>query len=192
MDEVDRITKPLDDAMDADYNAAILAQARALMKHPNPEVRKQVVFALDWVGLEALDLITAMLGDPDAEVASEVLDAWSSTISEISDQTAKRNLIAQAIVSQQETLSDEAFESLTDTAGFELDEPNDLWTYMTILKYTDEGNTTRMEVLRDAINGILEEEANSKSELLKSAQETYDRLVAEQKEEAAEEADDNA
>ena len=61
LDEVDRITKPLDDAMESDNNAAILAQAKLLMKHPNPEVRKEVVFALDWVGLEALDLITAML-----------------------------------------------------------------------------------------------------------------------------------
>lgn len=188
LDEVDRITKPLDDAMEGDDNAAILAQAKLLMKHPNPEVRKQVVFALDWVGLEALDLITAMLGDADPDVSSEVLNTWSSTISEISDQTAKRNLIAQAIISQQEVLSDEAFEELTDTAGFELDEPDDLWAYITVLQYTDEGNVKRMEILRDAINGILDEEVNTKQELLKSGQETYDRLLKEKQEE---EADDN-
>ncbi len=185
LDEVARITKPLDDAMEGDDNAAILAQAKLLMKHPNPEVRKEVVFALDWVGLEALDLITGMLGDADSEVSSEVLNAWSSAISEISDQTAKRNLIAQAIVSQQEALSDEAFEELTDTAGFELDEPNDLWAYVEILRYTDENNVKRMEILRDAINNLLEDEVNTKQELLKSGQETYERLLKEQKEEEA-------
>lgn len=190
LDEIDQITKPLDDAMEGDDNAAILAEAKLLMKHPNPEVRKEVVFALDWVGLEALDLITAMLGDTDPDVSTEVLGAWSSAISEISDQTAKRNLIAQAIVSQQDALSDEAFEELTDTAGFELDEPDDLWTYMTVLQYTDESNVKRMEILRDAINNILDEEVNTKQELLQSGQETYDRLLKEKQEEEAD-GDDN-
>lgn len=184
----DEITKALDDALDSNNKAGILAEAKKLKKNPNPEVRSQVAFALDWLGVEGLEELTSMLGDSDPDVAKDVLDYWESALSSINDQTTKANLLVSAIESQSDSLSNDSFQELIDTARFELDEPTDLDAFLTILDKTDEKNTARMEILRENINALTGEEANTKSEL----QSTGQKALAEQKAEAAQEAQEAA
>lgn len=71
-----QIISPLQAARDADDTQAILAEARKLMGHEDPEVRKEVVTSLGVIGLAGFSDLAKMLLDEDPEVSRAALEAW--------------------------------------------------------------------------------------------------------------------
>ena len=90
------ITKGLDQALDDDNTTNILAAARTLLGHQNPEVRKRVVEALNWVGVEGFSELTTLLADTDQEVAEAARDAWKMQFDMIEASEQKLELLRQA------------------------------------------------------------------------------------------------
>ena len=188
---VEELVKPLDDALDNDDKEAILRVAAQLKNDRSPEVRKQVAFALDWAGLAGLELLTSMLGDPDPDVQSEVLDYWKGGLSEISDQTAKSAMLIEAVKMQGEGLSLDSFEEMVDTACFELDDDRYVVaTLVEMARNTGDEATDRLKVLAENLNTYLEDEVKENADcntLISAGEKRYAELEAEAKEEAAEE-----
>ena len=86
----------IDELLDDDDYDTLLAQAAALIKHPNPEVRSKLAFGLHWAGLRGLADLTTMLGDPDPEVAQEALDYWKTALADIESSDDKAALLDAA------------------------------------------------------------------------------------------------
>lgn len=72
-------------ALDADDFSAVKAAAKEAVRSSDPELRKQAVDALAWFGDKALPELTALLADPDEEVAAAALDAASTALSDMDD-----------------------------------------------------------------------------------------------------------
>ena len=193
---VEELVKPLDDALDNDDKEAILKVAARLKNDRSPEVRKQVAFALDWAGLPGLELLTSMLGDPDPDVQSEVLDYWKGGLSEISDQTAKSAMLIEAVKMQGEGLSLDSFEEMVDTACFELDDDRYVVaTLVEMARNTADDASDRLKILAENLNTYLEDEVKENADrntLINAGEKRYAELEAEAKEEAAEEQRDAA
>ena len=95
-EKIGAITRDLEEMLDDDNRSGILREAERLYRHPEPEVRSRVAFALDWVGLPALPLLTKMLVDPDPEVAEEVQDFWRGTLAEVENEFDKAEMLDAA------------------------------------------------------------------------------------------------
>ena len=99
--------RALNDALDDDNIELALKEARRLMKHPDADVRSQVAFALSWIGVKGLSELTAMLTDPDPEVASAAFDYWKGGLDEINSDLDKAAMIGSAAQLFGETMSDD-------------------------------------------------------------------------------------
>ena len=95
-DEYNAATSKLDDLLDDEDYDALLVETKKLVQHPVAAVRSRVVLALHWAGLKGLDTLTAMLGDPDPDVAKEAFEYWKAAVSEITSDDAKAALLEAA------------------------------------------------------------------------------------------------
>ena len=93
---VEAETLELDRLLDDEAYDKLLIEAKKLMKHPDPEVRSRVAFALHWAGLQGLSELTAMLADPDPEVAQEALDYWKTALADIESPADKAAMLDAA------------------------------------------------------------------------------------------------
>jgi hypothetical protein len=66
------VTLELDKLLDDEAYDKLVIEAKKLIKHPNPEVRSRVAFALHWAGLQGWRNGASMLGDPDPSVAQRL------------------------------------------------------------------------------------------------------------------------
>ncbi len=102
------------DALDENDTSAILAKARVLITHPNPEVRQRVLDALDWIGSDALYDLAGMLDDENSEIADTAAESFWEQVADLPNDQAKLKLLEGFSHSQdQETLSHLA-ENLSD------------------------------------------------------------------------------
>ena len=81
------------DALDGNDMSAILAKARALINHPNPEVRQRVLDALDWVGSDALYDLADMLGDENSEISDAATESFWEQVADLPNDQAKLKLL---------------------------------------------------------------------------------------------------
>ncbi|HNX33083.1 MAG TPA: HEAT repeat domain-containing protein [Kiritimatiellia bacterium] len=92
---IEDVTKALDGALDADNASNILQEARLLLKHQNPEVRRRVVDALAWTGLDGFKELTTLMTDPDPDVAEAAREAWKQEYSMMESSELKSELLKQ-------------------------------------------------------------------------------------------------
>ena len=83
------VVERLQDLLDArDFDAA-LAEARRLLNHADPTVRREVLFALHWIGEAAIPDMVRMMVDPDPDIADQATAFFGMAV-ENCDGTARR------------------------------------------------------------------------------------------------------
>ena len=92
---IEDVTQALEGALDADNASNILQEARLLLKHQNPEVRRRVVDALAWTGLDGFKELTTLMTDPDPDVAEAAREAWKQEYSMMESSELKSELLKQ-------------------------------------------------------------------------------------------------
>ena len=145
-------TKVLDGLLDDDNISGVLREASHLKKDPNPDVRSRVAFALNWTGIKGLAELTSMLGDPDPEVASEVMSYWKMQLAEVESSSDKAALLSAAVDAlgtgmNSDTLSDLLMEFTM------LDELDAVPNLVELLKRTNDPSQSRDII--DAIDPII-------------------------------------
>lgn len=115
-------TLELDRLLDDEAYDKLLVEAKKLMKHPNPEVRSRVAFALHWAGLQGLAELTSMLGDADPEVAQEVLDYWKTALADIEGPADKAAMLDAAYTVTGDRTDGQVLEDLLSEFTFVDDE----------------------------------------------------------------------
>jgi len=111
-DDAAVLTQTLNDLLDSDDFKGVLKEARRLRTHPNAEVRSRVAFALSWAGVQALPDLTAMLTDPDPDVAREALDYWKNELADLDSDADKAAMLGSAAKVFGEDISDDFLSDL--------------------------------------------------------------------------------
>lgn len=93
IEEAQAICAELMNALDEDNTLAILAKARTLIKHPNPEVRQRVLDAFNWVGRDALYDLVEMLDDENSEIAKAATESFWEQVAALPNDPAKLKLL---------------------------------------------------------------------------------------------------
>jgi len=96
-ENIDKIFDKLDLLISEDNLNEAYKLAKTLMKHPDADVRQDVVDIFGWIGLKALAGISAMLLDPDQGVASSARQHWESVVGDITDDTLKSQILTEGI-----------------------------------------------------------------------------------------------
>lgn len=183
----DAVVKELDAALDDDNIEVILKEAAKLRQHHLPEVRSRVAFALSWTGLKGFGELTAMLADPDPEVASEALDHWKVSLAEISSEHDKALLLGATA----ETLAGDISDDLLFDMIMELSMLDDEYALPPLVTLLQSVSTPdQKEEVTDAIHMAMEmdDPAEDEATLIVQAMEEANRLTRERLAEEAEEA----
>lgn len=106
----------LQQALDDENCAKVLALAKDLALCANREVRAKLPEALGWFGPKALVQLTNLLFDPDKEIAAAAVEQWKNALNQLEDA----NLKAQVMESGLLAITDE------DALGDLMMELNDL------------------------------------------------------------------
>lgn len=184
------VTRTLNDLLDDDNTEGILQEARRLSKHPDPDVRGEVAFAFSWVGVQALSDLTAMLGDPDPDVESDVRTFWTDLLSEVDNEMDKAAMLEAAADVFGDTISLDFLDDLVMELSM-LEEEVALPRLMETLKRLEDKD--RVALVIEAIEDITmpDDPATTKEEVLRQAAHYQTELEAELAAEAAEaDADD--
>ena len=113
-------------ALDDDDFSAVKAAAKEAVRSSDPELRKQAVDALAWFGDKALPELTALLADPDGEVAAAALDAASIALSDMGDAEVQFGTAAsymEVLASNSDAL--DAFATSLSSSASSICEPED-------------------------------------------------------------------
>ncbi len=114
LDEAIVACSSLTDYMDSNDLSAALIEARALLSHSNPEVRRIVYDALNWIGKDAIYDLSEMIYDADEELRMDALDSFWDQMSELPNDQAKLNLIERISSSQDEEIQGYIMEALAE------------------------------------------------------------------------------
>lgn len=90
-------------AMDDGDREGALIFARQLMTVPDPAIRREALDMFRWLGPEALPELTRMLADPSEQLAQLALEAWQTSLGEITDHAGNVRAVADAIATIQDT-----------------------------------------------------------------------------------------
>lgn len=166
----DAPTARLDDLLDDDSYDELLVEARKLIKHPDPEVRSRVAFALNWTGLKGLGDLSVMLGDPDPDVAEEARDYWKMVLSEIESPTDKAAMLDAAYTVTGDTTGKEVMEDILHEFSMIEDERVAAAHLIAMSRQSQNPEHTKMFV--EAMDGISmpEDESESVSQAISSLQ----------------------
>lgn len=179
--------KNLDSALDDEDVELILKEVEKLKKHPDPEVRGRVAFALSWTGLKGFSELTSMLIDPDPEVASEALDHWKTVLAEVSNEYDKAELLGTAAKILGGDISDEAlFDIIMELSMLE----DEYALPQLVVVMQSVSKPDQKEEVIEAIHSTMELDAPSDNEAILATQalEEAKRLAMERAAEEAEEA----
>ena len=146
--EREKILAVYQDALDDDDEARILAEALKLVKHPDPEVRREIVFGLRWIGPKGVVALTDMLHDPDPEVTKDAAEAWLNEIADMEDKQMKAELLGMA-AQNPDALDDDTFSELVFNF---LDIPAHLAVPRLFDMFQKTQNPERKEEILDPIN----------------------------------------
>ena len=157
-------------ALEADDEKAIIACAAEAAKSKNSEVRSGMVSALQWCGRSAMAELTMFMADPDDDVRSEALDAWTDALQEIESPTAKRDLL----ISSMSILTDtEALEGLAT----EITELPNSYRIDVLTTLIENGTSQAAAVAREEYEDLTEEAYTNKEAANKWLQENPDDEV---------------
>ena len=95
--EEQRVAAELDAFMDDNEDGKALVVARKLLHAKDAEIRADVLAALGWIGKRALPEMIEMLGDSDADIASDAFDQMMNTIRDIDDEDDRARMLAEAL-----------------------------------------------------------------------------------------------
>lgn len=105
-----RLLTAIEEGRDDDSLEKILAVLPEASASTNAEVRSELVDALGWFGVPAMNHLLPFLVDSDDDVRQSAIDSWTSSLGEIEDEKMKAKLIAAVM----QVLNDEdALESMT-------------------------------------------------------------------------------
>jgi len=93
INETEMLCAELMAALDSNDTSTILAKARTLINHPNPEVRIRVLDALDWAGNDALLDLANMLDDENSGIADAATERFWEQVADLPNDPAKLNLL---------------------------------------------------------------------------------------------------
>lgn len=132
----------IQNALDKEDLAALLAVLPDASKSPNAEVRNEMVDALGWFGEEAMLELLPFMADRDEDVAQSALDSWTTSLSEIEDEKEKATLIESAML----VIRDEdGLESMV----MELDDCDELVAMQTVINLIESHNPKAVRVARE-------------------------------------------
>ncbi len=87
------IQSRLQDALDNEDFAAIAALAKDPVFAKNAELRRELIAALSWFGVQSIQELTALLFDENQELAGEAFDAWVSALEELENPATKIQML---------------------------------------------------------------------------------------------------
>lgn len=155
------VTLELDKLLDDEAYDKLVIEAKKLIKHPNPEVRSRVAFALHWAGLQGLAELTSMLGDPDPEVAQEALDYWKTALSDIENPADKAAMLDAAYTVTGDHTDGQVLEDLLSEFTFVDDE---LIAAAHLAEMAGQSkNPAHAEAFIEALDGISQPDETSKT-----------------------------
>lgn len=93
------VTAVMKDLLDDGEEVKAIFEARNFLNHPNREVRLETVRSLEWIGLPAAMELAKMIDDPDGEIRDLAQEAFWQALDEAEDPVLKRNLMAEALYS---------------------------------------------------------------------------------------------
>jgi FOG: HEAT repeat len=163
------VTEQMTGLLDDGDELNALYEAQKLLFHENREVRHNVLQALDWIGAAATPDIARMMDDPDPEISSEAQDIFWDALDDIDSPELKRDLLAQALKSQDPEIRERALEELVylpDHLSFDL-----------IAGSINDPNPVVAETARDNARFISGEEFNSPDEAFRWGNANRDELI---------------
>lgn len=80
-----RLSDAIQDALEKEDVAAVIAAAEAARKSPNADVRHDAVDALGWFGEQTLAELTVWMADSDEDVSQSAMNHWEEGVSELED-----------------------------------------------------------------------------------------------------------
>lgn len=83
----------IEKAMEAEDVRMLAAAVAAAVRSPSTEVRSEMVDALGWFGAKTMDDLIPFLADPDADIAENALNNWTSALGEIEDEKRKCDMV---------------------------------------------------------------------------------------------------
>lgn len=105
-----RLLTAIEEGRDDDSLEKVLVVLPEASASTNAEVRSELVDALGWFGVPAMNHLLPFLVDSDDDVRQSAIDSWMSSLGEIEDEKMKAKLIAAVM----QVLNDEdALESMT-------------------------------------------------------------------------------
>jgi HEAT repeat protein len=84
----------LNDSLDTGRLQEALVEARRLINHTDRDVREQVAYALDWIGIDALPELSSMMTDGDTTVAEIAASAFWENLYDLEDPEFKGELLS--------------------------------------------------------------------------------------------------
>lgn len=117
------VTAVMKDLLDDGEEVQAIYEARLLLEHPNREVRLETARSLEWIGLPAAMELAKMIDDPDGEIRGLAQEAFWQALDEAEDPVLKRNLMAEALQSDDSEVRMRIVEELVflpDALSFEL------------------------------------------------------------------------
>lgn len=119
----------------------------------NAEIRSELVDALGWFGVPAMNHLLPFLADPDDDVRQSAIDSWTSSLGEVEDEKMKAGLITAVM----QVLNDEdALESMAT-------------------ELTDMDEKLALQVLVDVIEG-----GKASKQAIAAAREQYEFLTGDE------------
>ena len=98
-------------AMSDERFGDVLAHTAEAVESPDPEVRRTMVEALSWFGVEAMAELIPYLDDSDESVRADAAFAWSSAVGQIEDEVERIEQIEMAMMM---VLSPDSLETIGD------------------------------------------------------------------------------
>lgn len=151
----------LQDALDGDNATGIVKSARILLASGNAEARRDAAEALGSAGWDGFAELSALLLDPDKEVAQAARDSWQLQITNMDDEATKKKMFestAELIVNK----DPEYFEEVISDASVEMTD-NEALTLLLRLYPQAEGNAESQKVIIEKIDEVVMPESDSQS-----------------------------
>lgn len=139
-------------------DAEAVEEARNYLNHPNPEIRREIVSALDWIGLPAAMELARMVDDPLLDVREAAQSGLWDALDEAENPDLKASLLEIAMKSHDPEIREAAIDELYMLP--------DYIAFPVVLSAFDDPDEAVRESARDALNFISGEELHSRQHAL--------------------------
>lgn len=150
--EEKKLMLDIENALDKEDLEALLATIEDVKVSTNTEIRSDFVDALAWFGKKGMLELLPFMADRDEDVAQSAIDAWTSSLSEISNEQTKANYVEAA----SSVLMDEDALDQMMTELFDCEEPVAIQALVNIIE--GGGTPKAIEVAKENYEFITSEE----------------------------------